>query len=244
MTDILLRIENIRKVFWSKLKKVNALEDISFNLREGECTALIGESGCGKTTLAKIILGLITPDGGTISVSKGADNKSNLRLGVVFQNPWESMNPRARIWKSIAEPLTIRKKIPENKFKTEVFEIARQVGLSHDLLQRFPYELSGGQVQRAVIARAIIDKPKLLILDEPTSALDISTQSQIINLLVNLQTSLSLTCLFITHDISLVQYIAHNVVIMKDGICIEKGHASDLFSSPKHDYTRALLNTT
>ena len=232
MTDILLRIENIRKVFWSKLKKVNALEEISFNIRKGECTALIGESGCGKTTLARIILGLIKPDDGTISSSKGAGNKSNLRLGVVFQNPWESMNPRTRIWKSIAEPLTIRKKIPENKFKTEVFKIARQLGLSHDL------------IQRAVIARAIIDKPELLILDEPTSALDISTQSQIINLLVNLQTSMSLTCLFITHDISLVQYIAHNVVIMKDGKCIEKGHASNLFSSPKHDYTRELLDTT
>ena len=244
MTDILLRIENIRKVFWSKLKKVNALEEISFNIRKGECTALIGESGCGKTTLARIILGLIKPDDGTISSSKGAGNKSNLRLGVVFQNPWESMNPRTRIWKSIAEPLAIRKKIPENKFKTEVFKIARQLGLSHDLIQRFPYELSGGQIQRAVIARAIIDKPELLILDEPTSALDISTQSQIINLLVNLQTSMSLTCLFITHDISLVQYIAHNVVIMKDGKCIEKGHASDLFSSPKHDYTRELLDTT
>ena len=240
----MLKVENIRKVFWTKSKKINVLKGISFNIRKGECTALIGESGCGKTTLARIILGLITSDGGTISVSKGGDNKSKLRLGVVFQNPWEGMNPRTRIWKSIAEPLTIRRKRSEDKFKTKVFEIAREVGLSHDLIQRFPYELSGGQVQRAVIARAIIDKPELLIMDEPTSALDISTQSQIINLLVNLQTSMSLTCLFITHDISIVQYIAHNVVIMKDGKCIEKGHASDLFSSPKHDYTRALLNTT
>jgi len=240
----MLKVENIRKVFWTKSKKTNVLEGISFNMRKGECTALIGESGCGKTTLARIILGLIKSDGGTIIVSKGGDNQSKLRLGVVFQNPWEGMNPRTRIWKSIAEPLTIRKKRPEDKFKTKVFEIAREVGLTHDLIQRFPYELSGGQVQRAVIARAIIDKPELLILDEPTSALDISTQSQIINLLVNLQTTMSLTCLFISHDISLVRYIAHNVVIMKDGKCIEKGDVADLFSSPKHDYTRELLNAT
>ena len=244
MTNILLKVENVRKVFWSKLKKVNALEEISFNIREGECTAIIGESGCGKTTLARIILGLITPDSGTISVSEGDNNKSKLHLGVVFQNPWEGMNPRTRIWKSIAEPLTISKKKPEHKFKTEVFKIAREVGLSHDLIQRFPYELSGGQVQRAVIARAIIDKPELLILDEPTSALDISTQAQIINLLVNLQKTMNLTCLFITHDISLVRYIAQSVVIMKDGKCIEKGDVGDLFSSPKHDYTRELLNST
>ena len=139
----MLKVENIRKVFWSKSKKVNVLEGISFNIRKGECTALIGESGCGKTTLARIILGLVTSDGGTISVLKGDDNKTKLRLGVVFQNPWEGMNPRTRIWKSIAEPLTIRRKRPENKFKTEVVKIARQVGLSHDMVQRFPYELSG-----------------------------------------------------------------------------------------------------
>lgn len=235
-----LTVSDINKTFRSRRRTVAALGDISFSVDTGECVAIIGESGSGKTTLARIVLGLLPPDSGLIRYSTD-DKETVTSIGAVFQDPWGALNPRVPVWQSFTEPLVIREKRPAKVYLDHAVRLANQVGLSSYLIQRFPYELSGGQVQRAVIARALIQEPKLIVLDEPTSALDLSVQAQILNLLMDLRKELSLAYLFISHDLNVVRYIADRALILKDGRFVESGTVDKLYNSPEHKYTKNLL---
>lgn len=234
----LLLLNKINKYYSINSVSMQVLQDIDLLVEKGESLALVGESGSGKTTLSRIILGLTQPDSGDIS---WGDNEIRPKLSAVFQNPKDAMNPRKRIWESIAEPLIINEKKRVNYFREKCLRIASEVGLEKNLIDRFPFELSGGQIQRAVIARALIVMPDLIILDEPTSALDISVQAKIINLLTDLQIEYNLTYIFITHDLQLVHYLAKKIFVLKNGKCVEKGEIKDVFSKPNNLYTRKLL---
>ena len=238
--DPVLSVSNISKTFHSGQRTVAALRDISFSVHTSECVSIIGESGSGKSTLARIVLGLLKPDSGLIKYFTNSKD-SVIPISAVFQDPWGALNPRLPVWKSIAEPLVIKEKRPSKVYFDQVVQMIEKVGLSSSLVERFPYHLSGGQVQRAVIARALIIEPKLIVFDEPTSALDLSVQAQILNLLADLRNELSLAYLFITHDLAIVKYIADSVLILKDGRSVESGKVCSIFSSPEHKYTKELL---
>ena len=238
--DPVLSVSNISKTFHSDQGVVAALRDVSFSVHTSECVSVIGESGSGKSTLARIVLGLLKPDSGLIKYFTNSKD-SVMPISAVFQDPWGALNPRLPVWESIAEPLVIKQKRPSKVYFDKVVQMIEKVGLSSSLAERFPYHLSGGQVQRAVIARALIIEPKLIVFDEPTSALDLSVQAQILNLLAELRNELSLAYLFITHDLAIVKYIADSVLILKDGRPVESGKVSSIFSSPEHKYTKELL---
>ena len=238
--DPVLSVSNISKTFHSDQRAVAALRDISFSVHTSECVSVIGESGSGKSTLARIVLGLLKPDSGLIKYFTNSKD-SVMPISAVFQDPWGALNPRLPVWESIAEPLVIKEKRPCKVYFDQVVRMIEKVGLSSSLVERFPYHLSGGQVQRAVIARALIIEPKLIVFDEPTSVLDLSVQAQILNLLAELRSELSLAYLFITHDLAIVKYIADSVLILKDGRSVESGKVTSIFSSPEHKYTKELL---
>lgn len=255
--DNFIQIENLKKRFeskkgfWGNKKEtVYALNGIDFNIKKGETFALVGESGCGKSTAARCILALekisdgnVIFDGTNLST---ADKKTirNLRkkMQIIFQNPYASLNPRMKIKDILAEPLKINLKLPKEEIEKRILEIADMTGISKDSLTRYPHEFSGGQRQRIGIARAIILKPEFIIADEPVSALDVSIQAQILNLLKDLKQELNLTYLFISHDLSVVKYIADRVGVMYLGEMAEIATTKELFEDPKHPYTKALLN--
>lgn len=234
----LLNLKEICKSYLVNSKSIKILQGINISVERGRSLALVGESGSGKTTLARIILGLTHPDSGIISWE---NDKKSLGVSAVFQNPWDAMNPRKLVWESIAEPFVISQNKEASSFKEKAEEMASEVGLSKDVLHCYPFELSGGQIQRAVIARALILMPDLVILDEPTSALDISVQAQIINLLIHLQEKYNLTYIFISHDLQLVHYLVDTIVILRNGKCLEQGFIENIFSNPKNQYTKKLL---
>ena len=208
---------------------LRAVDRVSFEVSKGETLALVGESGCGKSTVARLIAGLYTPTEGRIEFS-------GQRLQMIFQDPYASLNPRWRVRKIIAEPMAF---IDEKK---PVGEFLKQVGLSPDDAERYPHEFSGGQRQRISIARALAGQPELLICDEPTSALDVSVQAQILNLMADLQERLGLTYLFISHNLAVVSLVADRVGVMYLGRIVEFARASDLFARPRHPYSRMLLD--
>ncbi|MDD3420247.1 MAG: ATP-binding cassette domain-containing protein [Candidatus Gastranaerophilales bacterium] len=238
------------KGFWGEKKEiVYALNGINFNIKKGETFALVGESGCGKSTAARCILALENITSGEvifdgINLAK-SDRKTlkNLRkrMQIIFQNPYSSLNPRMKIYDILAEPLKINYKLSKEEIQNRILETADMTGVSRDSLSRFPHEFSGGQRQRIGIARAIILKPDFIIADEPVSALDVSIQAQILNLLKDLKKELNLTYLFISHDLSVVKYISDRIGVMYLGELVETATTQELFTNPKHPYTKALL---
>ena len=227
-----------RRALGTSGPSVKAVDGVTFGIRRGETFSLVGESGCGKSTLARVIAGLEPPTQGSI---RFADTDGDHRIQMIFQDPYASLNPRYRVGTAIAEPIRFRKLLPRDAVMPRVHELLRQVGLAPADAAKFPHEFSGGQRQRVSIARALAGNPTFLVCDEPTSALDVSVQAQILNLLRKLQEELGLTCLFISHNLAVINYVSHVVGVMYLGRLVEVAPTRALFETPKHPYTRLLL---
>jgi oligopeptide/dipeptide ABC transporter ATP-binding protein len=232
--------------------QLTAVSGVSFHVKRGENLALVGESGCGKTTVGKCILRLIDPDEGAIrfqdqeiqGLSRAEFRSYRKHIQMVFQDPLSSFNPMMPIGRAILEPLRLRENLHEAERKAEVLRLLEQVGLNKDFAQLRPGQMSGGQLQRAGIARAIAPQPELVFLDEPTSALDMSIRGQIVNLLLNLQAERNLSYVLVTHDLRLVRDIADRVIVMYLGEIVEEGTCEEIFRRPLHPYTQGLLAAT
>ncbi|PRZ41469.1 oligopeptide/dipeptide transporter [Antricoccus suffuscus] len=247
----LLEIRNLVKRFpLPSGMKVHAVEDVSLSICRGETLALVGESGCGKTTLAQLAMRLLTPDSGQIlldgvdiaHLSRRALRPYRSALQMVFQDPYASLNPRATIGASIAEPLRVHKRGTRSEIQERVRDLLELVGLERDLVNRFPHQFSGGQRQRICIARALALNPRLLVADEAVSALDVSVQATVLNLMMDLQDELGIGLLFVSHDLAVVERLAHRVAVMYLGQVVELGSRRDIFEDPCHSYTRRLLS--
>jgi len=257
MNDPILKVEHLKKYFPVQgglllrvIGYVKAVDGVSFDVKTGEIFGVAGESGCGKTTLGRTILRLIEPTSGRIYfegkniLNLRGEELRNIRrnMQIVFQDPYSSLHPRKMVADIIGEPLIIHGRAKKSKIRDRLIELMKLVGLSEEHLYRFPHEFSGGQRQRIAIARALVLNPKFLVLDEPTSALDVSVQATILNLLWKLKEDLELTYLFITHDLAVMKYISDRIAIMYLGKIVEIGTKADVFSSPLHPYTKALLS--
>jgi oligopeptide/dipeptide ABC transporter ATP-binding protein len=254
-TEAILTVRDLHHEFREKplggrTRRVKALRGVTLDLKSGECLALVGESGSGKTTLARLILRLIQPTGGSVffqgedvfSMGPGELMEFRRRVQIVFQDPYGSLNPRLRAGRMLEEVLTVHgEATTPAKRKERAAELLSLVGLHTDSMERYPHEFSGGQRQRLGIARALSVQPEVLVLDEPVSALDLSVQAQILNLLAELQGSLGLTYLFITHDLSVVRQVADRVGVLYLGKLVEVGPTGRIFSDPLHPYTKGLL---
>ncbi len=253
----LMEVKELRKYFpvtRGILRKtvdwVKAVDGVSFDIQTGETFSIVGESGCGKTTTAKVLLGLEQPTAGNV-MWNGTD-VSRLRgtackdyrtsLQAVFQDPWSSLNPRMRVSDIIAEPLVVNSKLPRNQISREVTRLLSMVHLSPDQGRLYPHEFSGGQRQRICIARALALNPRIIILDEPVSALDVSVQAQMMNLLKDLQNEYRLTYLLIAHDFGTVRYMSNRTAVMYLGQIVELSVTRELFVDPMHPYTKALIS--
>jgi len=229
---------------------VHAVDDVSFSIAEGETLGLVGESGCGKSTIGKTVLRLIEPTRGTIEWRGERIDQLDARsmrghrreLQAVFQDPYASLNPRMRAADIVAEPIRNFENAHESSIHERVASLFERVGLRSDQMPRYPYEFSGGQRQRLGIARALAPRPKLIVCDEPVSALDVSVQAQVINLLVDLQREFGLSYLFVAHDLAVVEHISHRVAVMYLGRIAEVASTRALFEAPQHPYTEALLS--
>lgn len=253
----LLDVKGLKKYFpvrgalGTKVQEVKAVNDVSFTLYRGETFGLVGESGCGKSTLGRTILRLTEPTEGQaifddtdiFAMSSAELIKARQDIQMVFQDPYSSLNPRKRIGATLEEALKIHKVGTQEERSDRVLEILNRVGLQAEHYYRYPHEFSGGQRQRIGIARALMMNPKLIVCDEPVSALDVSIQSQIINLLKELQNEFGLTFLFIAHDISVVRYISDRIGVMYLGQMVEQAETDDIFEDPRHPYTQALLSS-
>ncbi|MDQ6954986.1 MAG: ATP-binding cassette domain-containing protein [Mariprofundaceae bacterium] len=251
----MLEVRGLSKTFQSggllrQGQSKKAVDQVSFCLSAGETLAIVGESGSGKSTTARLAMRLIDSDDGEISwqgtnvthLKGSALRAQRHQIQMIFQDPFASLNPRMRIWESVAEGLRVhRPKMNKQQRRDAVVGALQQCGLSSTSMERYPHQFSGGQRQRIGIARALIVEPKVLVLDEPVSALDVSVQAQILNLLKTLQQRSNLAYLFISHDLSVIQHIADRVLVMLEGKIIEEGRVADVFSKPKHEYTRELL---
>jgi len=256
--DVVLEAVNLQKYFPTGASKllqrptqlVQAVDGVSFSLRKGKTLAIVGESGCGKSTLARLLARLIEPTSGSVLLNgenvSTATSKQLLRMRrdiqVVFQDPYACLNPRHSIGQSIGTPIRIQKTMSRTDERHRVFELMDLVGLSTEHYNRFPHEFSGGQRQRAGIARALALQPKVIIADEPVSALDVSIQAQILNLLEKLQADLDLSYVFIAHDLSVVRHIADEVAVMYLGKIVEIGTPEAVYGAPSHPYTQALMS--
>jgi len=259
-TENVLSVDHLKMYFFVRtgiLKRVKysvkAVDDVSFAIKKGETLALVGESGSGKTTTAKAILQLIkNTDGNVVFLNKNLNQLSRKKLRemrsnmqIIFQDPYSALNPRMMVFDSLCEGLLIQKKVRNKKEALPIIDdILKQVELPLDFKWRYPHEFSGGQRQRICIARALTLSPQLLILDEPTSALDVTTQKQILDLLEKIQNEKNISYLLITHNISVVAFMAHRVAVMKEGKIIETGGVADVLQSPQHEYTKQLLHST
>ena len=250
-TSEFISIENLTKTFHTNAGKVQAVNDVSFILRKGSIVGLVGESGSGKTTLGRCILRLIEPSSGSVNL-EGTNllklNNSKLRamrkrMQIIFQDPFSSLNPRMRVQDIIAEGIKVHDKLISKKDRLiRVAELMEEVGLQAEQMSRYPHEFSGGQRQRVGIARALAVNPEFIVADESVSALDVSVQAQILNLMLSLRDKHNLTILFIAHDLSVVEYLCDEVVVLYLGKIVESGNAKEVYSNPQHPYTRALLS--
>jgi oligopeptide/dipeptide ABC transporter ATP-binding protein len=247
----LIEALNIKKYFPTQGGRlVKAVDDVSFAVKAGETLGMVGESGCGKSTIGRVILNLITPSDGQLmfedrnifDLPRAERRALRRKMGIVFQDPYSSLNPRMNVLQIVGEPLIVHHKLKGANLRGKVVDLLGQVGLKPEQINRYPHQFSGGQRQRLGIARALALGPKFLILDEPTSALDVSVQAQVLNLIKKLQAAKALTYLFITHDLNVVRYIADRVIVMYLGKLVEEGNVADIFKQPLHPYTQALLS--
>jgi peptide/nickel transport system ATP-binding protein/oligopeptide transport system ATP-binding protein len=259
MTDTpVIRVQHLKKHFpvtkgliWMQtIGWVKAVDDISFSVHQGETLALVGESGCGKTTTAKLILRLEEPTEGQIFLDeqeiqtlRGSDLKEyRIKVQAVFQDPWSSLSPRMRVRAIVKEPLIINHKVSNAEAEERVKDVLNSVGLRPEQANLYPHEFSGGQRQRIAVASALVSSPKLIILDEPVSALDVSIRAQIMNLLVDLQQEYNVSYLLIAHHLATTRYMAHEVAVMYLGKIVERSKTEELFDHPLHPYTKALFS--
>jgi|TARA_B100000686_G_scaffold347362_1_gene435889 peptide/nickel transport system ATP-binding protein len=259
----ILSVENLKVHFpitGGLIKKtlghVRAVDEVSFGLAAGETLSLVGESGCGKTTAGRALMRLVEPtdgivdyvmrDNSHINIPKASNDELDLvrqEMQIIFQDPFASLNPRMTIFDIVADPLRVNGLASGSELEDRVAEMMRVVGLSTSYMRRYPHAFSGGQRQRLGIARTLVMNPRMIIADEPVSALDVSVQAQILNLMQDLQEQLNLTYLFISHDLSVVQYISHRVAVMYVGKIVEIASTETIFTAPKHPYTQALLSS-
>ena len=256
-SEALLEIRHLRKTFPVKrsmlgktLQELIAVDDVSFKLKAGETLGIVGESGCGKTTMGRTLLKLYKPNGGQIifdgnditDYSSSRMRKIRTQMQIIFQDPYSSLPPRATVGDILSEPVRVHGIVPKGEVKDYVIDLMEKCGLRDYYYERYPHEFSGGQRQRICIARALSVNPKLVVCDEPVSALDVSIQAQIINLLKDLQRSMNLTYIFISHDLSVVKFISDKIGVMYLGSVVEFGSKKDIFSNPMHPYTKALFS--
>ena len=258
--ETMMQVENLKVHFdvssegdmpWTKRKRLQAVNGVSFELKSGETLGIVGESGCGKSTLARAIIRMVPTETGRVlwfgkdllALQKTEMRKHRKEIQMIFQDPLASLNPRMTIGEIIAEPLkTHYPKTSKADIKTRVEDVMNKVGLLENLINRYPHEFSGGQCQRIGIARALILKPKLIICDEPVSALDVSIQAQVINLLMDLQKEMGLTLIFIAHDLSIVKHISNKIMVLYMGNMVELAKSEDIYNHPRHPYTQALIS--
>jgi dipeptide transport system ATP-binding protein len=256
--DAILKVRDVYRTYdikgglFKKASQLTAVKGVSLDVKRGTTLAVVGESGCGKSTLARMLTmidaqtsGSIEIDGLPIDISKtGISKEMRQKVQIVFQNPYGSLNPRQKIGHVLEEPLLLNTDMPAAERRDLALQMLEKVGLQPEHYGRYPHMFSGGQRQRIAIARAIMMKPKLLVLDEPVSALDLSVQAQILNLLADLQDEMGLTYVFISHDLSVVRYIADKVMVMYFGEVVEYGTREEVFENPQHDYTKTLFAAT
>lgn len=256
MNAPLLDVRSIAKVYdmhrglFAKAKSVRAVDDVSLKLERGDTLGIVGESGSGKSTTGRVVLGLEPASGGDVLFEGGAMaphgsphwRRLRMRMQMIYQDPLGALDRRLSVATQVREPLDIHGLGTNAERDARVSELLQAVGLPASVTQRFPHELSGGQRQRVVLARALVSKPDLLVCDEPVSALDVSIQAQVVNLLSDLQAELGLAMLFISHDLRVVRQVSRRIAVMYLGRIVEEGDADDLFASPEHPYTRALVS--
>jgi len=248
--SVLLEVNNLKKYFQNPAGLLHAVDGVSFKLEEGKTLGVVGESGCGKTTLGRTILHLIEPTEGQI-LFEGQDfsnpNRAEMhhlrkKMQIIFQDPYSSLNPRMSVSETIMEPLALHTKMSKEERLAEARRLMEAVGLAERFENSYPHELDGGRRQRIGIARALALNPKFIVCDEPVSALDVSIQAQVINLLLDLQEELRLTYMFVTHDLAVVKYISDDIIVMYMGHMVEKAPADEIFNDTRHPYTKALLS--
>ena len=251
MTDTLLEVRNLKKYFKTPLGMLHAVDDVSFSIQRGQTLGVVGESGCGKSTMGRAILRLLEPTAGQV-IFDGKDitrfggremRKMRRHMQIIFQDPFSSLDPRQTINQCISEPIVFNRILTgKHAVEERVLELMETVGLAERLINTYPHELDGGRRQRIGIARALALQPKFIVCDEPVSALDVSIQAQIINLLLDLQEARGLAYMFVTHDLSVVKYISDDIMVMYLGQMVEKAPSDELFQNPMHPYTQALLS--
>lgn len=251
MSDILLEVKNLKKYFHTPRGMLHAVDGVNFSIERGKTLGVVGESGCGKSTTGRTILRLIEPTGGEVifegkdisKLSREEMRKMRKDMQIIFQDPYSSLDPRMTVNKIIREPIVLNKILTDSRqIEKRVLELMETVGLAERLYNVYPHELDGGRRQRIGVARALAMEPKFIVCDEPVSALDVSIQAQILNLLKELQGRLGLTYIFITHDLSVVNYFADDIAVMYLGQLVEKATSDELFAHPSHPYTQALLS--